>query len=122
MKNNTKSLKIILNLLSKMIYYDGSDFDHMRFKNTNNNLDLKLIYDLVPVQKKTYSLVENLKYLNIIGNKYCYYDKTKIKLICEKKKENLMTFSVTTCKRLDLFEKSMNSFINCCTDISLIDK
>ncbi len=37
-------------------------------------------------------------------------------------KFGLVTFTMTTCKRYDLFEKSLNSFINCCTDIHLIDR
>lgn len=32
------------------------------------------------------------------------------------------TFSITTCKRLDLFERTMNSFLRCCSDIHLIDR
>lgn len=31
-------------------------------------------------------------------------------------------FSITSCKRFDLFEKTMNSFINCCEDVHLINK
>ena len=31
-------------------------------------------------------------------------------------------FSITTCKRFDLFEKTINSFIQCCKDVLLIDK
>ena len=30
-------------------------------------------------------------------------------------------FSITTCKRFDLFEKTINSFINCCSDVDKID-
>lgn len=32
----------------------------------------------------------------------------------------LITFSITTCKRYDLFERTMNSFLTACTDIRLI--
>lgn len=32
----------------------------------------------------------------------------------------LITFSITTCKRLHLFEKTMNSFLACCEDIERI--
>jgi len=39
-----------------------------------------------------------------------------------KKKRNLVTYTVTTCKRFDLFQKTINSFINCCTDVLQIDK
>ncbi len=35
--------------------------------------------------------------------------------------EAKIVFSITTCKRYDLFEKTINSFINCCEDLSLID-
>ena len=34
----------------------------------------------------------------------------------------LVTFTITTCKRYDLFEKSINSFLNCCLDTHLISK
>jgi GT2 family glycosyltransferase len=35
---------------------------------------------------------------------------------------NLVTFSITTCKRYDLFEKTMNSFLNNCRDLHLIKR
>lgn len=35
---------------------------------------------------------------------------------------DFVTFSITTCKRLDLFKKTMNSFLNCCLDTYRIDK
>jgi GR25 family glycosyltransferase involved in LPS biosynthesis len=34
----------------------------------------------------------------------------------------MITFTITTCKRYDLFEKTINSFLNCCTDLHKIDK
>jgi len=34
----------------------------------------------------------------------------------------MVTFTVTTCKRFDLFEKTINSFLNCCVDLDKIDK
>ena len=33
-----------------------------------------------------------------------------------------MSFSITTCKRFDLFEKTMNSFLNCCLDVDRIQE
>jgi GR25 family glycosyltransferase involved in LPS biosynthesis len=33
-----------------------------------------------------------------------------------------ITLSITSCKRLDLFTRTMNSFLNCCTDLDLIDR
>lgn len=35
---------------------------------------------------------------------------------------NNITFTITTCKRFDLFQKTMNSFLHCCEDIHLIDR
>lgn len=34
----------------------------------------------------------------------------------------MITFSITTCKRLNLFKKSINSFINSCEDLNLISQ
>jgi GT2 family glycosyltransferase len=33
-----------------------------------------------------------------------------------------VTLTVTTCKRLELFERTVNSFLNCCRDIDLISR
>lgn len=40
----------------------------------------------------------------------------------KEKELKLITFSITTCKRYDLFERTMNSFLNCEQDLSLIDR
>jgi len=32
-----------------------------------------------------------------------------------------LTFTITSCKRFSLFERTMNSFLNCCEDLHLID-
>jgi len=62
---------------------------------------------------------------NVI-NSYNIYPKNKIdKLytdISNKTTPCKIMFSITTCKRFNLFQKTMNSFINCCTDIHNIDK
>lgn len=34
----------------------------------------------------------------------------------------LITLTITSCKRLDLFVKTINSFMQCCKDIHLIDE
>jgi hypothetical protein len=34
----------------------------------------------------------------------------------------MVTLSITTCKRYDLFEKTINSFLHCCQDIYLITR
>jgi len=40
----------------------------------------------------------------------------------ERKKRKLVTLTMTTCKRFDLFERTFNSFLNACKDIELIDR
>ena len=55
------------------------------------------------------------------------YNKKIIKNITEHIKNTSVenkkiTLSITTCKRLNLFKRTMNSFINCCKDILLIDE
>ena len=58
-----------------------------------------------------------------ITDDYIFYNIELINKIVSKPKNllPLVTFTITTCKRFDLFEKTMNSFINCCTDIDRID-
>jgi GR25 family glycosyltransferase involved in LPS biosynthesis len=56
-----------------------------------------------------------------ICERYIYYDKNIVDYITSlNRSENLITFSMTTCKRMDLFKKTMNSFLNCVTDLHLI--
>jgi len=53
------------------------------------------------------------------------YPKEKILFLTENIKNKLeikVLFTITTCKRLDLFINTIHSFINCCEDIDLIDK
>jgi len=58
-----------------------------------------------------------------ILNTYTYYNLTKINEILSRRKSTfpLVTLSITTCKRFDLFEKTINSVLNC-FDIDKIDK
>ncbi len=64
--------------------------------------------------------------IEYIKDEYIYYDEEKVKMLCEKmklpKNKNNVIFTVTTCKRFDLFEKTINSLINCTNDIDLIDE
>jgi tetratricopeptide (TPR) repeat protein len=51
-----------------------------------------------------------------------YPVKEVIKARSKKEDNNQVIFTVTTCKRLDLFTKTINSFLNCCKDFDKIDK
>ncbi len=49
---------------------------------------------------------------------YTAYPKDVVdRIVAAPPTHKLITFTVTTCKRLDLFEPTMNSFLNCCTDL-----
>lgn len=52
---------------------------------------------------------------------YIEYPSDKISKIKLSNGNNII-LTITTCKRYDLFEKTVNSFINCCEDLNLIDK
>lgn len=72
--------------------------------------------------------VENIRDMNVqyIKDRTLFYNSNKVKNIAklsktlDKTKTKIM-FSITTCKRYDLFEKTMNSFLNCCSDLEKID-
>lgn len=68
-------------------------------------------------------LEKKLKLISEIKNNFCFYDYSKVSKILYRSISRfpLITFSITTCKRLSLFEKTMNSFLNCCQDIEKID-
>ena len=46
----------------------------------------------------------------------------KITKNVKKTKREQVTYSITTCKRFDLFHKTINSFLNCCKDVLQIDR
>jgi hypothetical protein len=58
-----------------------------------------------------------------IKDTFIIYPKTIINSIGKKKTNNKkILFSITTCKRFDLFQKTINSLLTCFQDIHLIDK
>jgi hypothetical protein len=60
--------------------------------------------------------------INHISARFIYYNKEKVEEILSQKSDApLVTMSITTCKRFDLFTKTINSFINCC-DVERIDE
>jgi len=93
----------------------------------NHKNSYKIYKDLLDTKQvdlnTTKSLIFNQHFsINSIVNDYITYDINKIKYILNKKKsENpQVTLSITTCKRFDLFEKTINSVLNC-FDIDMID-
>jgi len=107
----------ILDEISIMLYYSNKKHDAydihektLEFKGLNQEQSYKIIFN----QHFSFESVEN---------RYASYNEDIVQKI-KNKKENeipLVTFSITTCKRFDLFEKTMNSFLNCCQDVLSID-
>lgn len=65
--------------------------------------------------------IQNIKMGCVPKIKNRYIENHNYEFKNKDKDVKLITFSITTCKRFDLFEKTMNSFLNCCTDVHMID-
>lgn len=61
--------------------------------------------------------------INHVCDRYIHYDRAIVDQILRRKPATfpLLTLSITTCKRFELFEKTMNSILNCFVDIDKID-
>jgi GR25 family glycosyltransferase involved in LPS biosynthesis len=61
--------------------------------------------------------------INHVADRYIHYDINIVNQIVKRKSATfpLLTLSITTCKRFELFEKTMNSILNCFVDIDKID-
>jgi GR25 family glycosyltransferase involved in LPS biosynthesis len=102
---------------SIMAYYLNKHFE--AFDNLQDCLDYKGL-----TKDSSWKILFNQHFsIDHICNRYIHYDKDIIHSIVNRKKSNLplISFSITTCKRFDLFEKTINSFLNCVKDIHLID-
>jgi len=69
---------------------------------------------------------EDIRDRNIseIQESYTFYPKNKIKIITKNlngKTNRRIVLSITSCKQINLFEKTISSFINCCLDLDQID-
>src|SRR5581483_3240428 len=61
--------------------------------------------------------------VDFVKDKYISYPSEIVEMLTKKKQSNkTIIFTITTCKRFDLFTSTMNSFLNCCLDLNLIDE
>lgn len=75
-------------------------------------------------ESQALDIIENQKMcIKYISDMFTGYNKEVVRSVTNRRKSRfpLVTFTVTTCKRYDLFETTMNSFLNCCTDLHRID-
>lgn len=88
------------------------------------DLYIKILQNIMSEKDSSIIIEEKNKCVEKINSKYIFYNHNIIDSIMKRKEKQhkLVTFSITTCKRLDLFIKTMNSFINCCEDLDKIDR
>lgn len=145
--NETTALLLLKNFRTSSNYFLGifvGEFFHKLFPKTLGIIDeLAMCHYYVGNYEKSYDLYAKLLSFPLISDnwiknyefnahfsaphikeRYAYYNKEVVnQLLSRPKKEfPMITLSVTTCKRLDLFVKTMNSFLNCCTDLDKIDE
>ena len=77
-----------------------------------------------PSEIVTEILETRRKCIPYIENDYNYYDPKIVKKIQRRTPRHLplVTLTMTSCKRYKLFEQTVNTFLNCCTDLHLIDR
>lgn len=109
---------------AKILYENNNYLDSFqlvdKFLNSINHNDISL---------KEYSKLEMIKYKNVdfLHNNFIVYQTNMIKNITNKlnnnnnNKNKEILFSITSCKRYDLFEKTVNSIVNAFEDIHKID-
>jgi GR25 family glycosyltransferase involved in LPS biosynthesis len=101
--NKLKTLQICNELLDR----DSIRLDNFKYEKIISLKNFANAYEVNLLTKYPKELVEKIT--------------TKYKNNEINQKKNII-LTMTTCKRLDLFIKTINSFLNCCKDIDMIDK
>jgi len=114
-----KSYKLLQILLSQ--FSTITNFKYYQAEVLYNLQEYEKAYDLyyeMNEYKKSMKCVSKSK---IIKDRYSFYPKNIIENLKNKNTfGKKITLVMTTCKRFALFEKTINSFLNCCLDIDLI--
>ena len=97
-----------------------------------NKIDAYMIFDKIlqsrGVEKSTVDrILFNQHFcINAVQHLHTFYNpKIVSELNSQLLKKNslpMVTFTITTCKRFDLFVRTIDSFLNCCLDLDLIHK
>ena len=134
------ALKVLNFLTNNELYYLASlmgEYFTLIFVNSFYILEqcltinLKINYDIEAskniqsiLKLKTLSNEERNKiwkrYPDSLKDRYSFYNSSKVNEILTIKNSNSISLTITTCKRLNLFIKTINSFLNCCSDLHLI--
>lgn len=109
--------KSVLEIEKAAVLYESKQY------NESYNLAITVLNrGLLP--ESLYKHAETVRDKNVVHlkDKYLVYPKARIDKIKNKTVHEIkVVFSITCCKRYDLFEQTINSFINCCTDFAKID-
>lgn len=129
-QQNLPNIVIELGKFFKTIFPKHTDLLLQICQNTTGNFEF--VYDTMSeitdmnITEPIFSNISCVMALCIphISNRYIEYNPKIVQKILNRPINNypIITFTITTCKRYDLFEKTMNSFLNCCMDIEKIDK
>ena len=127
-KNNMNKSFMTRTILNMNFYYDI-------FMNDTIENKMSLLKDLDSVMKKICDInyrknIESKEYYDMAkiydkfikgaSNELSSYKSYENSEVINTNTENKIMFSMTTCKRYDLFEKTINSFLKCCLDKNLI--
>jgi len=105
-------LKEMINVQLVELYYFKEEYE-----NSFNLANEVLERNYLPQElRKSLQIIRD-KNIDFIADKTITLPKIKIN-----KKNGGILLSMTTCKRFDLFEKTINSFLNCCEDFLLISE
>ena len=139
---NIESKDVIYNLISA-IYNELSLCYFNNQNNQNKDLESMFLYSVLALRYSSESekvLDEYRKYqgygVKTIGKNYIKYNReiveeminytkdemSRVEVKDENEMKNKIIVTMTTCKRFDLFEQTINSFLSCCNDRHLISE
>jgi GR25 family glycosyltransferase involved in LPS biosynthesis len=98
-------------------YYKYAVLDKTKYINLHNQYNQA--QNGLFVKKETQP-ISDIKYSDNLP--LTIYPTDIIKTINKNNQSNKLTLTITTCKRYDLFVRTINSFLNCCEDYELIDR
>ena len=115
---DTNIARTILN--NFVFFYNFMNPLDIEFYNIFMNFTTNLYKRTNILSTKQYEVINNV--INVYRPIFSAYPKKLIKTLPINSNDNSIIFTITTCKRFDLFEQTMNSFINNCVDIHKITK
>ena len=115
----TLPIVLALSILENLIFYIDHLYHNLKFNENYLNFVQKIYKVLNGISTSHISCIN--KTVNKMISLYDTYDIDLIKSKLKNKSTVKVFLSITSCKRLDLFIKTINSFLINCKDIHLID-